>query len=170
VIVIDLAESRLELAARLGATHTLCLPVADAKPDVGRLSKGRGADVAFEVTGHPAVVPPLLRLARREGRVILLGSSRGSTVIDLHDEVHTLGLHVIGAHGSTAPTQETYLSPWTRNRNLELFFDLLRAGMVRVDELVTHRYAGTDAAAAFTMLLEDRTRAVGVLLDWTNVT
>jgi 2-desacetyl-2-hydroxyethyl bacteriochlorophyllide A dehydrogenase len=169
VIAIDLAENRLQLAARLGVTHTLRLPVEAAGAEVQRLSKGRGADVAFEVTGHPAVVAPLLRLLRREGRAILLGSARGQSHVDFHDEVHTLGLHVIGAHVSTHPERETFHAPWTRERNVELFFDLLQARHLDVGSLITHRYPATEAAGAYGMLLEDRTRAVGVLLDWTGV-
>ncbi|MBI3974551.1 MAG: zinc-binding dehydrogenase [Chloroflexi bacterium] len=169
VIVVDLAPGRLELAARLGATHTLCLPVADALPEVRRLSRGRGADAAFEVTGHPAVVAPLLRLLRREGRAILLGSTRGLSQVDFHDEVHRLGLYVIGAHASTHPPAETPHHPWTQGRHRELFFDLLAAGLVNVRDLITHRYPAAEAAAAYGMLLEDRTRAVGVILDWTGV-
>jgi 2-desacetyl-2-hydroxyethyl bacteriochlorophyllide A dehydrogenase len=169
VIAIDLAAGRLQLAARLGTTYTVCLPVADALAEVRRLSKGRGADVAFEVTGNPAVVAPLLRLMRREGRVILLGSPRGPSQVDFHDEVHTLGLSVIGAHASTHPDRETPHHPWARDRHEELFFDLLAARLLNVRDLVTHRYAATEAAAAYGMLLEDRTRAVGVILDWSGV-
>jgi 2-desacetyl-2-hydroxyethyl bacteriochlorophyllide A dehydrogenase len=89
VISIDLAAARLELAARLGATATVCMPVADALAEVQRLSRGRGADVAFEVTGNPAVIPALLPLVRREGRVILLGAPRGPSAVDFHDrDVH----------------------------------------------------------------------------------
>ena len=172
VISIDLAAGRLQLASRLraaGPTHTLCMPVAEARPEVLRLTRGRGADAAFEVTGHPAVVAPLLRLLRREGRAILLGSPRGPSQIDLHDEVHTLGLHVIGAHASTHPSHETFLTPWTRERNVELFLALLQAGHLDVRSLITHQYPGTAAPEAFALLLEDRTQAVGVILDWTSL-
>jgi 2-desacetyl-2-hydroxyethyl bacteriochlorophyllide A dehydrogenase len=169
LIGVDIAEGRLQLAARLGVHHTLCMPVEDAPAEVLRLSKGRGADVVFEVTGNPAVIPPLLRLARREGRVILLGSPRGPSQVDFHDEVHRLGLYLIGAHGSTHPAVETPHYPWTRERHEELFFDLLAAGLVNVHALITHRFAAVDAAAAYGMLLEDRTRALGVILDWTGM-
>jgi 2-desacetyl-2-hydroxyethyl bacteriochlorophyllide A dehydrogenase len=169
LISIDLSPQRLAVAECLGVTHTLCLPVADALPDVQRLTRGRGADIAFEVTGHPGVVAPLLRLLRREGRALLLGSTRGPSQIDMHDEVHTLGLHVIGAHASTHPAHESVLHPWTRDRNVELFLDLAAAGRVDVRSLVTHRYAATEAAEAFGMLLLDRTQALGVVLDWTGV-
>jgi threonine dehydrogenase-like Zn-dependent dehydrogenase len=166
IVSIDLSENRLKLASRLGATHTVCAPVDQARDEVLRLTRGRGADVAFEVTGHPAVVAPLLKLMRREGRVILLGSSRGASQVDFHDEVHTLGLHLIGAHVSTHPQHETFLAPWTRERHVELFLDLLQARHLDITSLITHRYSAAQAPEAFRMLAEDRTRALAVLLDW----
>lgn len=169
LICIDLSQRRLDLAARLGATHTLAMPVEEAAAEVQRRSHSRGADVLFEVTGNPAVIPPLLKLARREARVILLGSPRGPSQVDFHEEVHRLGLHLIGAHTSTHPEQETAQHPWTRPRNEQLFLELVAAGLVNVRALITHRYPATDAPSAYAMLLEDRTRALGVILDWTNV-
>jgi 2-desacetyl-2-hydroxyethyl bacteriochlorophyllide A dehydrogenase len=167
LISIDLAQSRLDLAAKLGATHTICKPVDAARDDLLHITRNRGADVAFEVTGHPAVVAPLLKLLRREGRAIMLGSPRGPSLVDFHDEVHTLGLHIIGAHVSTHPSQETYLAPWTRDRHVQLFLDLLHARRFDVTSLITHRYPAPHAADAFHMLAKDRTQALAVLLDWT---
>jgi threonine dehydrogenase-like Zn-dependent dehydrogenase len=124
------------------------------------------ADVVFEVTGSPAVIPGSLRLARRLGRVVLLGSSRGPVAVDFHDEAHTLGLEIIGAHNSTHPPAETPHTPWSLSRHAELFHDLLAAGRVTVADLITHRYPGERAPDAFRMLLADRSQALGVLLQW----
>jgi threonine dehydrogenase-like Zn-dependent dehydrogenase len=83
--------------------------------------------------------------------------------------VHTLGLRIIGAHNSTHPPVETPDSPWTLHRHAELFFDLLTAGELDVRSLISHTYSGTAAAEAFGMLLEDRTQAMGVILNWLMV-
>jgi 2-desacetyl-2-hydroxyethyl bacteriochlorophyllide A dehydrogenase len=179
LVMVDLAEGRLRLAKQLGVPHTLCLSVADARPEILRLSQNRGiepgrvqreggADCVFEVTGSAAVVAQAVALARREGRVILLGSSRGASTIDFHDDAHGRGITMIGAHGSTSPRQETPHTPWTRRRNEELILALIQASQFNVQDLITHRYAGARAPEAYGMLLEDRTRALGVVLDWTQ--
>lgn len=179
LVMVDLAEGRLSLAARLGVQHTLRLGVDDARPEILRLSKNRGierprlerdgcADCIFEVTGSAAVVAGAVALARREGRVILLGSSRGASTIDFHDDAHGRGITLIGAHGSTTPRHESPQTPWTRERNEELILELIQAGLFDVRDLITHHYPGTEAPAAYNMLLEDRTRALGVILDWTT--
>jgi threonine dehydrogenase-like Zn-dependent dehydrogenase len=79
--------------------------------------------------------------------------------------VHTLGLQIIGAHVSTHPEVETPYNPWTPVRNGELFFDLVLAGKLRVDDLITHRYHWREAPAAYEMLVTDRTQAMGVILE-----
>lgn len=179
VIMIDPAEGRLQLAKRLGAHHTLSLPVGEAREAVIRLSKNRGipskqiateggADVVFEITGSPAVVPGAINLVRREGRVVLLGSSRGPSQIDLGDTVHWRGLVLLGAHGGTTPTVETVQTPWTRIRNEEVIMELILNGGFNVRDLISHRFPVTEAAEAYQMLLEDRTKAMGVILDWSS--
>jgi 2-desacetyl-2-hydroxyethyl bacteriochlorophyllide A dehydrogenase len=166
VIAVDRAETRLALARQRGANHALAVDVSEAREAVHEVLGGHGADVVFEVTGSPRVAPAAMRLARRRGRVILLGSPRGSSQIDLHDEIHTLGLQVIGAHTSTQPEHDTPYNPWTRARNAALFLDLVAAGRLDVASLVSHRFWYRDARSAYEMLLADRTQAMGVLFTY----
>src|SRR5204862_419180 len=92
IIVLDPAERRLESARRMGATAALPLSSADARGAVEQRTRARMADVVFEVTGSPAAMPGAVKLARRLGRVVLLGSPRGPVSVDLHDEVHSYSL------------------------------------------------------------------------------
>lgn len=165
LIAIDLSERRLEMARAHGATHTLIGGRAELLAEIREITRGRMADVAFEITGNQHVIPAVLRMVRRLGRVILLGSSRGVVEVDFHDEVHTLGLQIIGAHVSTHPAVETPYNPWTAQRNGELFFDLVSMGRLQVDDLITHRYPWREAPPAYQMLAADRTQAMGVVLE-----
>ena len=168
LIVVDLSDSRLRMAEAGGATHALLGDRDGLLDDVRDITRGRMADVAFEITGNQRVIPLILRMVRRLGRVILLGSPRGRVEVDFHDEVHTLGLEVIGAHVSTHPEVETPYNQWTKPRNGELFFDLVSAGRLRLDHLVTHRYPWREAPEAYEMLVEDRSHALGVVLEGWN--
>jgi 2-desacetyl-2-hydroxyethyl bacteriochlorophyllide A dehydrogenase len=165
LIVVDLSERRLQMAQAHGATHALIGERDDLLDDIRQITRGRMADVAFEITGNQHVIPTILRMVRRLGRVILLGSPRGKVEIDFHDEVHTLGLQVIGAHATTQPAVETPYNLWTSARNGELFFDLVMAGRLNLDDMITHRYPWREAPAAYHMLLADRTQAMGVVLE-----
>lgn len=167
VIVVDPAEKRLEFARAAGAI-ILPMLVADVIPEVERLTKGRMADVVFDITGNPIAMQGALRLPRRKGRVVVLGSPRGPVSIDFHDEVHTLGLEIIGAHNSVHPPVETPHAPWTMARDVELFLEWQDAGVVDVRPLITHRYSWRQTPEAYQMLREDRSRALGVVLDWSS--
>ncbi|MEA3337707.1 MAG: zinc-binding alcohol dehydrogenase [Chloroflexota bacterium] len=165
LIAVDLSERRLELAADSGATYTLPGDRQDLIDELRRITHGRMADVVFEITGNQQVIPIALRMARPQGRIIILGSPRGPVEIDFHNEVHSLGLQVIGAHVSTHPDTATPCNPWTAQRNGELFFDLVQAGRLQVDGLISHRFSWQEAPSAYTMLAEDRTQAMGVVLE-----
>lgn len=166
LLLVDQSETRLRHAAGLRCVPVTAVDEGSVSHAVETELGGLKADVVIEASGNPALIPLALRLARRRGRVVILGSPRGPVAIDFHDEVHTLGLRIIGAHNSTHPPTETPDSPWTLHRHARLFFDLLADHSLDVAPLITHRYPGERSAEAFQMLLQDRTQAMGVILDW----
>ena len=169
VIAVDLSEKRLELAKRLGATGSLQSGKDDVEREISTLTKGRGADVVFEITGNPKIIPWELGLVKKQGRFILLSSPRGPSTLDFHDYVNRPSRIIIGTHVSSHPEYETPFNPWTRKRNTELFFDLLAAGLVNVKDLITDRYPWTEAPRVYGRLLDpegERLQVMGVLLDF----
>ncbi len=74
VIAVDLADNRLELARRLGATHTINSGKADAAAEVMRLTDGLGADTAFEVVGFTPTLNLALATLKRGGACVLVGN------------------------------------------------------------------------------------------------
>jgi threonine dehydrogenase-like Zn-dependent dehydrogenase len=125
-------------------------------------------DCALEVTGVPALIPREMELLHKQGRIVIISSPRGKTQFDFHDFVNSPSLTIIGAHNGSHPPVETWYNQWTPQRNVELLFDLMAAGEVRARHLITHRFAWRDAPAAYAMLMEDRTQAGAVVLDWSD--
>lgn len=78
IIVIDGQTSRLDMAARCGADHTIDINEYDTpKARVGRvkeLTDGRGADIVMEVVGYPQVVPEGIEMVRRGGTYVEVGN------------------------------------------------------------------------------------------------
>lgn len=74
IIAVDLEESKLSLAKRLGATHGLNPKSCDAVDEVMKLTGGRGADIAFEVVGIGATLDIAIRSVRKGGIVTLVGN------------------------------------------------------------------------------------------------
>ena len=168
VIGVDLAAERRDLALAGGATAALAPQVTDVRAEVARLTRERLADVVFEMTGNPEAIPLALQLARPQGRYVQVGCPRGKSELDFNDSVLVPGLHIVGALFAQQPVEETAGSPRTRQRNVELFLDLLGDGELEVASLLTHRFPWREAPAAYATLQHDGAGAMGVLLDWTE--
>jgi 2-desacetyl-2-hydroxyethyl bacteriochlorophyllide A dehydrogenase len=168
VIAVDVARPRLEMAQAHGATRTLEMGVADAYDAVSDWTEGRLADVVYDVTGHPAVFTPALRLVRRFGKLLLLGDTGIPSEQRLSFDVITRGLCIIGAHDTHPPDVATDHVYWSRANMQRLFFTYLERGQMRVSDLVTHCYSPAEAPQAYQMLTTDRSSALGVIFDWTE--
>ena len=169
VIVIDTAPARLAMAAAHGATHTLSIASADAEDAVASLTEGRLADVVYDITGNAAVLPTALPLARRFGKVLLLGDTGTPSDQRLTGDVIRRGVTIVGAHSTNPPPTATDYAHWTHEHMTKLFFTYLERGEMRVEDLVTHRYDPRLAAEAYGMLTKDRSEAMGVLFDWASL-
>jgi 2-desacetyl-2-hydroxyethyl bacteriochlorophyllide A dehydrogenase len=167
VMVVDISKNRLDMLPSDPAILKLNSGEVDVAEEVSRATRGRMADVVFEVTGDPNLIVSEFRCLRRQGRFVVLSSPRGPTLFDFHDLCNSPSFTIIGTHNSSHPPFETPDNPWTMRRNCELFFDLVSSGEVKVDGLISHRKTYKDAPDVYKMLLEDRTRAMGVILDWT---
>lgn len=166
LIAADLSTERLEVASNHGADFTVDASKKDLVEAISEISKGRMADVVFDVTGNQNFIPQAVKLLKRRGKLVILGSPRGKTEIDFHDQVHYLGLRIIGAHNSVHSPVETPFNQWTHSRDLELFFDLVRNDRMKVDDLITHTYRWQDSPEAYQMLLENRNESICVVFNW----
>lgn len=166
VIGVDLLPERREWAKRAGLDEVLDGSDPKLADKISALTKGRMADVVFEVTGHPDAILEEVKVLRRQGRLIILSSPRGKTLFDFHDWCNWTSISIIGAHTSSHPPHENPEDPWTRERNTELFFDLVRNKEIVAAELVTHRFKADDAPSAYQLLMTERRRTGIVLLDW----
>ena len=166
IIVIDTAPRRLEMAGAHGATVLLEKGVADAAGEVSEATGGRLADVVYDITGHPSVLPLALPLVRTLGKLVMLGDPGSPTQQHLTGDLITRGLKIIGAHDGNPPATPSDYNWWTRSHMAELFMTYLKRKQMRVDDLITHRFSPHDAAKAYLTLVEERSTAMGVIFDW----
>jgi 2-desacetyl-2-hydroxyethyl bacteriochlorophyllide A dehydrogenase len=165
-IGVDLSQLRRDFAQAFGADLVIDGADDDIPAQVKAATHGRMADCVIELTGIADLIPREMDLLRRQGRIVILSSPRGQTSFDFHDYCNSPSLTIIGAHNGSHPQCETPYNPWTAARNTEFIFDLIAAGDLHADELVTHRYCWDAAAEAYGMLIEDRGQAGAVILDW----
>ena len=141
---------------------------------VSRASRGRGADAVLvcAATSSSGPVEAATELARDRATIAVVGD----VGLELDRRVFyekELTLVVARSYGPgryDLDYEERGLDypvghvRWTEARNVEAVLDLLTAGSLRVDDLVTHRFAIDDGARAYATL--DDPDALGVLLEY----
>lgn len=129
-------------------------------------AKDSGVPYVFETTGVGALAQEQLLCLCKRGKLIITSSPKTSSTIDLN-YVNSLGLSIIGAHNSAVhPVVETPFNRWTRRRDTDFLLEAMAKKMFSAKDLNTHRYHYKDALAAYEMLINDRTQAMSVVLDW----
>jgi L-iditol 2-dehydrogenase len=102
IIVLDIDDSRLEMARSLGATDTFNSCRISTIEDMSALTDGRGADAAFECVGASTTVKLALDGVRKGGAVTLVGNI--TPRIDL--ELQSVVTRQIRLQGSCASAGE----------------------------------------------------------------
>ncbi len=87
IFVLDLDESRLEMARNLGATATFNAGDESTIPHILDLTEGRGADAALECVGATAPVKLAMECVRKGATVTLVGNVTPSIEIGLQSAV-----------------------------------------------------------------------------------
>ena len=105
VITIGAPQSRLQLAAELGADVVLSIEDTEPAERVERireLTGGRGADVVIEAAGNPKAVPEGFQLLRDGGTYVIAGhyTDVGSVEINTHLDINLKYANVRGQWGT----------------------------------------------------------------------
>ena len=142
IIAIDLSDTRLSFAQRLGADYTInaaAMGAPDRLAFVRDLTHGRGADVVIECAGVPEVVPVAIDLLRAGGTFLEVGnfSDLGEVAISPHRHLCSKGIRLIGIPGQEHGAYGPGMRQLARYRKL-----------YPLDEFVVHRYPLEEARAA----------------------
>ena len=128
VIAADIKPEKLAKAREYGATHIINSRDENLVEGVQRILGGP-ADVAFDVTGHPAVIEQVWRATGQKGRVVLVG-------VMAHDRqfsFHTLPLHfgkvLTGSEGGSSRPHE----------DIPRLLRMIRDGRFDPRAMVSHR-------------------------------
>ncbi len=167
LVAMDVSAERLAMSEGLGADATINPAETDAAECLKELTGGEMAHIVLDTTGAPSAFVTALELGGARGRIVAVGSTRGVVPeVDVYTQIHCKGLVILGAHAGTHPQRETPYNKWTRPRNRRLALDLMASGKVKTKPMITHRFPFDDAVQAFQLLVDDRTKAVGVILEY----
>jgi 2-desacetyl-2-hydroxyethyl bacteriochlorophyllide A dehydrogenase len=166
VIGIDRVESRLELARTLGADVTINTNDADWVNQLLIHTRGKGPEVVIESTGYPEGINYAFQAAAKYGRVVLLGSTRGTTTVNFYRDVHTKALTVYGAHFTGRLHNDITPGTWPGRDNAEVIAGLLQSGRFRIDPLIRDRVSKDEIAQIYERILSWNTDVMGSVIAW----
>ncbi|MBI4524217.1 MAG: zinc-binding alcohol dehydrogenase [Deltaproteobacteria bacterium] len=125
------------------------------------------ADVVIEAAGTPQAVAIACNCARENGRLSLIGSSRGlGREVDVWELMQKKKLTVVGAHSSTVPEKDASRSRWTYRQEGSLFLELLQTGRLTVSDLITWRARPDDCNRVYEVLGDGGHEHVGIIFNW----
>jgi S-(hydroxymethyl)glutathione dehydrogenase/alcohol dehydrogenase len=154
IVAIDTLEEKLELAKRFGATDTLLAkPGEDVVKPLKKMT-GIGPDYAFECVGAGALVEAAYRAIRRGGKAVVVGVARPTDTTTF--KPMTMVFEEKSLQGS-------YFGSSVPRIDFPRMLQLYMAGRLKLDELITRRYAIDEAPQAFADLESGR-NARGVIM------
>jgi len=134
VVAIDTNNTRLAVAEKLGAHHTVNPAAGDVREKINTLTDGQGCDTVIEAVGVPETFELCQELV-----------AAGGTIAN------------VGVHGSKVDLHLERL--WDRNISITtrlvdavstpMLLKLLRAGRIDVSPLITHDFAFSELEKAY---------------------
>jgi threonine 3-dehydrogenase len=94
VFATDTKPYRLDLAKQLGATEAVNVIETDFEAKIAEWTNGEGVDVVLEMSGAPSAIQSAMRIARRGGRVSLMGIPAQKVELDMAEEMIFKGLTI----------------------------------------------------------------------------
>ncbi len=130
IIAIDLFDNKLDLAKKMGATHTINGKNTNIEKELLAIMGEGGVDIVIDNTGNPEIISSAYRVTSPRGRTILVGvPAKGKET-----NIYTLPLHfekvLTGSHGGES----------IPHIDISKYITLYCKGILKLDPLITHRY------------------------------
>ncbi|MBS1269799.1 MAG: L-threonine 3-dehydrogenase [Gammaproteobacteria bacterium] len=149
IVVTDINDARLALAARMGAGRAVRADRTDLKDVMRELEMQEGFDVGLEMSGSPSALADQVRAAMHGGNLALLGLYTDPLRIDLNEAIFK-GLTIKGIYG------RKMFETWHKS------VAMLNSGL-NVGEVITHRLPFEDYEKGFQAL--NAGKACKIILD-----
>jgi Zn-dependent alcohol dehydrogenase len=132
IIAIDVAEAKLEAARKFGATHTVNGRTENVADRVAALNGGKKADFVFVTVGIGGAAEQAISLLRKQGAAVIVGMPPS-------------GVNATFDPGWLAADGQRILGSKMGSARLPVdvpkLVELYREGRLRLDELITGRFA-----------------------------
>lgn len=150
VVITDVNDYRLELAARMGASRTVNVLNESLGDVMHELGMTEGFDVGLEMSGVPSAFTSMLEQMNHGGKIAMLGILPDGVGVDW-SKVIFKGLEIKGIYG------REMFETWYK------MVAMLQSGL-DISPIITHQYRVDDYREGFEAMLSGRSGKV--ILDW----
>ena len=130
IIAIDIYDNRLELAKRMGATHTINSSKIDAASAISVIMQESKVDVFIDNTGSPSIIQLGYGITKPQGRVILVGVPKAGNNINIFSLPLHFGKVLTGSQGGNCQP----------NEDIPRLLNLFNQEKLKLKELITNIY------------------------------
>ena len=131
IIAVDIIDSKLEYARKLGATHLINARKQEPVTAITEITGGRGVDYSVESAGTQETMQKAFQSVRNGGLCVLAGNlPYGERIsIDPYDLIR--GKRIVGSWGGESQP----------DRDTPIYVKYYLAGKLKLDRLITHTYS-----------------------------
>jgi alcohol dehydrogenase len=144
IVAVDLADSRLDFARSLGATHVFNAKDPDTKAAIRAATSG-GVDRALEFAGAIPALSLAYDITRRGGTTVTAGLPSGTSAF---------GVPVTTLVGEERCLRGSYIGTCVPSRDIPRYLSMHMQGRLPVERLLTGRLALEDINHGFDLLHE----------------
>jgi len=150
IIAVDIEQSKLDTALKLGADHGLLAGAVDVPEAVRGLTENHGAALAVEVVGNTAAVNTAISSLRKGGSLTIIGNLSLTVEFPLQEVV----TRQISVNGSCSSCGE-----------YPACLDLIARGVINVDEMISKVAPLAEGADWFRRLYNQEKGLMKVILQ-----
>ena len=150
VVVTDVNDYRLQIAARMGATAAINVSQTTIADTAKRLGMKEGFDVGLEMSGNIQAFRDMLQAMNYGGQIALLGIPAGEVALDL-TQIILKGLKIKGIYG-----REMFETWYKMTSMLQSNLD--------ISPVITHRFGVDSFQQAFEVMHSGQSGKV--IMDW----
>jgi L-iditol 2-dehydrogenase len=159
IIAADIARDKLELARAAGADECIDASQGDVVQAIRDSSDGKGVEVSVETAGVARTQEQALRITKKKGRVLYLGTAHKDVVIppETFERIVRNELSIFGSWNS-------YSAPFP-GVEWRATLDYLARGLLKLRPLITHTFKLSEACNVFLGLSERRFAFTKVMFE-----
>jgi len=154
IIGIDVLDYRLQLAQRMGATHTIDAGGSNVSEVVKEITEGRMADLVVEAIGREETLNMCFELARHNGVVAFFGICLDESPQLNFNELFRKELRIIASVGPSLEIDYMYA------------LRMVLADQIKANNLISHTFTFSEIEKGFDLAINRKEKVIKVVLEF----